>query len=72
MYLIDTKRLKGAYTKDSLKAYKLLEAFNYFHSGHVRTIYYYQTVSSSLYAILMAEVNPSKEHQLMLTKLGSD
>ena len=56
-YLIDTK---GAYTKDSLKAYKSLEAFNYFHSGHVRTVYFYQTISSSLYAILMAKVNPSQ------------
>ena len=57
MYLIDTK---GAYTKDSLKACKSLEAFNYFHSGPVRTVYYYQTVSSSLYAILIAKVNPSQ------------
>ena len=37
-YLIDTK---GLFTKESLKAYKSLEAFHLFHSGHVRTVHYF-------------------------------
>ena len=34
-YLIDTK---GVYTEESLKAYKSLEAYNYYENGHVRTV----------------------------------
>ena len=40
-YLIDTK---GLFTKESLKANKSLKAFNFLHSGHVRTVYYFQGV----------------------------
>ena len=57
-YLID---LKGRYTKESLKAFKSLEAYNYFVSGHVRTVYLYEPSEQSKYAILMAEVNPSQK-----------
>jgi len=34
-YLIESK---GHYTHQSLRAFKLLEAFNYFISGHVRAV----------------------------------
>ena len=54
--LIDSR---GCYTKESLKAFKSLEAYNYFVSGHVRTVYLYEPLEQSKYAILMAEVNPS-------------
>ena len=36
-YLIDTK---GSFTKDKMNAYKSLQAYNYFHNGYVRTVYY--------------------------------
>ena len=57
-YLIDTK---GLFTKESLKAYKSLEAFNFFHNGHVRTVYYFEVPSTSKFAVLIAKVNPSQK-----------
>ena len=38
-YLIHTE---GPYTQEKLKAYKSLESYNYFTSGHVRTVYCYR------------------------------
>ena len=55
-YLIDSR---GRYKKESLKAFKSLETYNYFVIGHVRTVYLYEPSEQSKYAILMAEVNPS-------------
>ena len=55
-YLIDTK---GSFTKDKLKAYKSLQAYNYFHNGYVHTVYYCASSSNRL-AILKACVNPSQ------------
>ena len=37
-YLIDTR---GPFTKDKLKAYKSLEAYNNFYNGYVRTVSVY-------------------------------
>jgi len=36
-YLIETK---GIYTQEKLKAYKFLDAFNYYINGYVRTVYH--------------------------------
>ena len=56
-YLTDTK---GSFTKYKLKAYRLLQAYNYFHNGYVRRVYYCATSSNRL-AILKACVNPSQK-----------
>ena len=62
-YLIDTK---GSFTKDKLKAYKSLEAYNYFHNGYVRTVYYCARSSNRL-AILKVCVNIRARGQLIET-----
>ena len=43
--------LKG----ETLKAYKSLEAYNYFYNGHVRTVYCY---AHDRFVIMKAKVNP--------------
>ena len=54
-YLIDSV---GQFTKETLKAYKSLEAYNYFYNGYVQTVLNYQ---SSNFIILTVKVNPSQK-----------
>ena len=53
-YLIDTE---GTYTKDKLKAYKSLDAYNYYFNGYVRTVHH---LSRAGHSVLKAKVNPSQ------------
>ena len=55
-YLIETK---GHFTKENSRAYKSLEAYNYFYNEYVRTVWYY-SISSSV-CLLKALVNPSQK-----------
>ena len=48
---------KGVYTKEKLKAYESLKAYNYYHNGYVRTVYHFAIDKCS---ILKAKVNPSQ------------
>ena len=54
--LIETR---GPFTKDKLKVYKSLEAFNYFYNGYVCTVSMYCCEGDI--AILKAEVNPGQK-----------
>lgn len=54
-YLINTK---GLFTKEKLKAYKSLEAYNYFYNGYVRTVLCHRSGDLS---IMKAKVNPSQK-----------
>ena len=44
-----------------MKAYKPLETYNYYASGHIRTVYYFESSEQSVYAVLKAQVNPSQK-----------
>ena len=55
-YLVETP---GAFTRESMKNRKLLEAHNHFISGWVRTVYHYQKTGSN-FVILKVEVMPSQ------------
>ena len=54
-YLTDTPK---TFTKEKLKAYKSFEAYNYYRSGHVQTVYYH-SINSNL-CILKRKVNTSQ------------
>ena len=53
-YPINTE---GCYTKEKLKAYKSLEAYNYFYNGYVCTVYFH---FSGKFGIHRAKINPSQ------------
>ena len=53
-YLINTK---GLFTKQKLKAYKSLEAYNYFYNGYVQTVLFH--LSGDL-GIMKAKASPSQ------------
>ena len=54
-YLIETT---GPFTKEKLKVYKSLEAYNYVCNSYVHTVYHYE---SGRGFILKAKVNPSQK-----------
>ena len=56
-YFINTP---GIYTKDALKAYKSLEGYDYFVSGHVQEVFIFEISPDSPVAVLKARVKPSQ------------
>ena len=56
VYLLQTP---GKYTREKLKAYKSLEAYNYFVSDWVGT-YYYHKITDSEFCVIKAAVRPSQ------------
>ena len=55
VYLLQTP---GKYTREKLKAYKSLEAYNYFVSDWFGTCYYH--VITSAFCVIKAAVRPSQ------------
>jgi hypothetical protein len=55
-YLIDNH---GQFTRETLKAYRSLEAYNFFHSGWVHTVYY-TNLGCADKCFLKAKVNRSQ------------
>lgn len=51
---------KSSFTLDSFKAYKSLEAYNYFASGHVQTVFFHHINDTSSVHFLKAAVLSSQ------------
>ena len=56
-YFINTP---GIYTKEALKAYKSLDGYDYFISGHVYEVYYSDVSPASPACLFKARVKPSQ------------
>ena len=53
-YLLDTS---STYTKESIKAYKSLEAYDYFVYGHGQNCYYHEISSESKFCFIKSQVH---------------
>ena len=52
-YLIE---YSSQFSKESLKAYKSLESYNFFVSGHVQNVYYHEVEKKSKFCFIKTEV----------------
>ena len=52
-YLLD---ITSAYTEESIKAYKSLEAYDYFVCGHVQNCYYHEISPVSKFCFIKTQV----------------
>ncbi|WAR00132.1 hypothetical protein MAR_024504 [Mya arenaria] len=50
----------GLYTAESLKAYKSLDGYNYFHCGHVQQVLYHELSKESTACLLKTKVTPTQ------------
>ena len=46
----------GVFTNESLNAYKSLDAYNYFVSGHVQEVYYHEIEKDCKFCFIKSEV----------------
>ncbi len=60
--------MEGQFTKEKLKAYKSLDAYNYFYNGYVRTVFF---VILEILALSRLELIPVRKHLKTVIKPGS-
>jgi hypothetical protein len=56
-YLINTP---GVYTKEAMQAYKSLDGYNFFVSGHVQACLYNEVTKDSSVCVMKTKVTPSQ------------